>query len=185
MELTDAQKATLNELGLYVVEYRVPYTGDWFLNNYAVVMKSAGHHATPFHVVRPALAARVKELENTIRCADEVCEQFETKIAALESELAPIRQLKVGSAEWACYQMAMGKTVMSKRDLKWNVDNWRKSFEPYTLHTEPPPAPTADDLCAAIEAYCSAEECQGSAKRYNELVKLAAAYRAANAKGGA
>lgn len=111
------------------------------------------------------------------------------RIAALESELAPIRALKVGSWQWAMVQFALNHHVMDRRLDKIDV-TINSAGEPYTLLPESPPAPTADDFQSAIDDLVTyfeneSNEVRGLSKRVNKLKEFAAAYRAANAKGGA
>lgn len=164
MNLTDAQKKTIEYFGLEVVERRCPLKGERLMFESGTIEEADFDFSCSEHVVvRPALAARVKELE---------------------SELAPIRALKVGSWRWGLMRFALGDKVKDNCGRVCAINEITPSGEFFTLHTEPPPAPTADDLCAAIEATAKAwpEVCRVGL--FGDAVALAAAYRAANAKGG-
>lgn len=235
MELTDAQKKTIEYFGLEVVGFRCPLKGEWLLagDGFLECATTTFTH-NKHHVVRPALAATVKELEAELlrvrttghaaahhldNMAIEqgfgaalppmaIADAVRRKIAALESELAPIWALKVGSLPWALSVLASGGTVMDKDGDIWSIKDERLGFmvsrnsgswvcaektqldtaAPFTLHQEPPPAPTADDLAASIESILHASLRHGvNARLAHELDAardLASAYRAANAKGG-
>jgi hypothetical protein len=139
------------------------------------------------------------------------CEELER----LEAELAPIRALKVGSWRWAMVQLVLGKVVSNKWGCLYRIregkieqitndpeDVWTPSselygdgFEPYTLHTAPEPAPTADELAAAIEGINSITFAQHTLgeisdignksliERVKSAYMLAARYRAAKEAG--
>lgn len=190
MELTDAQKKTIEYFGLEVVETPVIKYGEHMLSDSGDIFwqESTTTEAlvTGGVVVRPALAARVKELEGRLRSFDEHNHKLVLQVADLEDQLAPIRALKVGSWQWAMVQFLLGRQVVDRHGTKYRFDVRNADHtEPFRLLTEPPPAPTADVLADAIDAYRKTDVAtQEEANARHEMFRVAAAYRAANAKGG-
>lgn len=227
MNLTSAQQATIEYFGLEAVDIDHYRSGQWCLDQGGFLWKAGarGGEVISSVVVRPRHAARIAELEAELRTNQNAVDlqrkalesaeaeiktlrlknrSFEPLIEQYEAELAPVRALKEGSAEWAFNVLASGGTVVDKAGDQWRIRDgdlylqkghdggFRKAncicitqYGPFTLHTEPPPLPTAEELVVAIEdlvAYFQGDEDEvaGMSKRINRLQSLAARFR----KGG-
>lgn len=150
-------------------------------------------------VERDQLKKRIEELEETVAKQDDhlrqACDEVtrcHARIHELVDELAPVRALKVGSWEWAMFQMLLKNTVanavghqfkMNESDglhmcvvggKTWEFVPHMQRVEPFTLHVEPEPEPTAAELAAAIERFRRGPQGLLSVKEFDEMVALAA-----------
>ena len=96
--------------------------------------------------------------------------KLQARVRELEAELAPIKGLKAGLWQWAMVQLVMKQTVLNAAGHAFRMDRngeiimrphgattwtsvaFMQDSERFTLHVEPPEPPSADELCAAIEA---------------------------------
>lgn len=190
MNLTYAQKATIEYFGLEVVETNQYRSGDlvlcadgeWFKSNHDASLSKAV-------VVRPRHAARIAELEAEVArlkgvnipdhpCKRPVCtitiDELRRQLTALEAELAPVRALKVGSWQWAMVQWILGNRVIDRHGTAYRVDvRNAEHAEPFTLYTPPEPEPTAAELAAAILAWTNCDDKDHTCKT-TRMIALAA-----------
>lgn len=191
MNLTPEQKATIDELNLEVVECDMIFSGNFFVGTSGAIYKYKKGPPEKLYlgnvVVRPAAQKRIAELEaeleaarNEVKMLRHKNQTFEPLIEKCEAELAPTRALKVGSTEWAMYQIAIGNTVLpAGTTSKWMASGWR-TCEPFTLYTAPKPQPTAEELVAAIEAIehsWKVEWGRSHGRRIADAMDLAVRYR--------